>query len=79
MQKGPCTHAMNSRQRLRETFRYGKPDRVPYFEEAIREEVITCWRKQGLLRKPMREPLGNGTIRSRVARYFFMLFLYFFP
>jgi hypothetical protein len=48
MQKGPCTHAMNSRQRLRETFRYGKPDRVPYFEEAIREEVITCWRKQGL-------------------------------
>jgi len=33
----------------------------------------------GRLRKPMREPLGNGTIRSRVARYFFMLFLYFFP
>jgi hypothetical protein len=34
----------------------------------------------GRLRKPMDEPLGNGTIRSRVPRYFFfMLFLYFFP
>jgi hypothetical protein len=33
----------------------------------------------GRLRKPMDEPLGNGIIRSRVPRYFFMLFLYFFP
>ena len=28
--------------------RYGKPDRVPYFEEGIRREVIRKWRKQGL-------------------------------
>ena len=27
---------------------YGKPDRVPYFEEGIRREVIRSWRKQGL-------------------------------
>ena len=28
--------------------RYGKPDRVPYFEEGIRREVLMEWRKQGL-------------------------------
>ena len=27
---------------------YGEPDRVPYFEEGIRREVIRKWRKQGL-------------------------------
>jgi uroporphyrinogen decarboxylase len=28
--------------------RYGTPDRVPYFEEGIREEVLETWRRQGL-------------------------------
>ncbi len=28
--------------------RYGTPDRVPYFEEGIRDEVLKAWRKQGL-------------------------------
>jgi uroporphyrinogen decarboxylase len=28
--------------------RYGSPDRVPYFEEGIRKEVLREWRKQGL-------------------------------
>jgi hypothetical protein len=37
---------MNSRQRLRETFRYGKPDRVPYFEETIRGETLDVWLMQ---------------------------------
>jgi hypothetical protein len=41
---------MNSRQRLRETFRYGKPDRVPYFEETTREEVLGLWLMQGMPR-----------------------------
>lgn len=41
---------MNSRERFRETMRYGAPDRVPYFEEGIRKEVIKAWRKQGLPR-----------------------------
>jgi uroporphyrinogen decarboxylase len=41
---------MNSRQRFRETMRYGTPDRVPYFEEGIRKEVVRMWRKQGLKR-----------------------------
>jgi hypothetical protein len=30
--------------------RYGRPDRVPYFEEGIRSEVIRGWRRQGLPR-----------------------------
>ncbi len=30
--------------------RYGKPDRVPYFEEGIRKEVLKIWRQQGLPR-----------------------------
>jgi len=28
--------------------RYGKVDRVPYFEEGIRKKVLRAWRKQGL-------------------------------
>jgi hypothetical protein len=39
---------MNSRERFRETMRYGAPDRVPYFEEGIRDEVLRVWRRQGL-------------------------------
>ena len=27
---------------------YGQPDRIPYFEEGIRAEVIHAWRRQGL-------------------------------
>lgn len=39
---------MNSRERFLETMRYGHPDRVPYFEEGIRKDVLRTWRKQGL-------------------------------
>ncbi len=39
---------MNSRERFLEVMRFGKPDRVPYFEEGIRDEVLKVWRKQGL-------------------------------
>jgi uroporphyrinogen decarboxylase len=39
---------MSSRKRFRETLRYGKPDRVPYFEEGIRSVVLKTWHKQGL-------------------------------
>ena len=41
---------MNSRIRFRETMRYGSPDRVPYFEEGIRRNVLRVWRSQGLAR-----------------------------
>jgi len=39
---------MNSRDRFLETMRFGHPERVPYFEEGIRKEVLHAWRKQGL-------------------------------
>ncbi len=39
---------MNSRERFLETMQFGRPDRVPYFEEGIRKEVLKAWRKQGL-------------------------------
>lgn len=39
---------MTSRERFRETMAYGSPDRVPYFEEGIRDEVLAAWREQGL-------------------------------
>ena len=39
---------MNGRQRFLETMRFGRPDRVPYFEEGLRREVLKAWRKQGL-------------------------------
>ncbi len=40
--------AMSNRQRFHETMRYGRPDRPPYFEEGIRDEVVQVWRRQGL-------------------------------
>ncbi len=39
---------MTSRERFRQTMCYGRPDRVPYFEEGIRDEVLDVWRRQGL-------------------------------
>jgi hypothetical protein len=42
---------MTGRQRFREAMQYGAPDRVPYFEEGIRKDVIKVWRQQGLSSK----------------------------
>ncbi len=42
------TPIWNSRKRFREIMRYGRPDRVPYFEEGIRPEVLKAWHRQGL-------------------------------
>jgi hypothetical protein len=39
---------MTGRERFRETMCYGKPDRVPYFEEGIRPEVLEAWQGQGM-------------------------------
>ncbi len=42
------TTGMNSRERFHATMNFGHPDRVPYFEEGIREEVLSAWRAQGM-------------------------------
>ena len=39
---------MNNRERFYQTLHYGNPDRVPYFEEGIREDVIAAWKEQGM-------------------------------
>ncbi len=60
---------MSSRERFRETMGYGRPDRVPYFEEGIRKDVLREWRTQGLARAadlsemfPSHEEMGSGLV-----------------
>ena len=48
MNPPPAKKKMSSRERFRETMGYGTPDRVPYFEEGIRSDVLAAWRTQGL-------------------------------
>lgn len=57
---------MDSRERFLETMRLGSPDRVPYFEEGIRRDVIRAWRKQGLRRRSELERLFSTDIREEV-------------
>lgn len=39
---------MDNHQRFHESLHYGKPDRIPYFEEGIREDTLLAWQEQGL-------------------------------
>lgn len=39
---------MNSRQRFNQIMTYGRADHVPLFEEGIRRDVLTAWKKQGM-------------------------------
>jgi len=39
---------MNSRERFLEPLRFGQTDRVPYFQEGIRPDVLRAWSRQGL-------------------------------
>jgi hypothetical protein len=38
---------MDYRQRFYESLHYGAPDRLPYFEEGLREDVLETWEAQG--------------------------------
>ena len=40
---------MTTRERFLTVMSFGTPDRVPYFEEGIRKNVIKSWKKQGLV------------------------------
>jgi uroporphyrinogen decarboxylase len=57
---------MNSRERFLETMRYGAPDRVPYFEEGIRSDVIQAWRRQGLKSKSAFEEMFRHDRREEI-------------
>jgi len=39
---------MNSRERFLQTMSYGSPDRIPCFDEGMREETLEAWKAQGL-------------------------------
>ena len=57
---------MNSRERFRETMRYGAPDRVPYFEEGIRDDVLRVWRRQGFKRRSDFEAIFRHDRREEI-------------
>jgi len=38
---------MDNRQRFYESLHYGAPDRLPYFEEGIRDDTLETWEEQG--------------------------------
>ncbi len=59
-------HQMSSRERFRETMGYGRPDRVPYFEEGIRKDVLKAWRTQGLAKKADLESRFPSDFRERM-------------
>jgi len=59
---------MNNRQRFYETLHYGKPDRIPYFEEGIRQETLDIWRAQGLHQgvDPLSQFPSDGRLEIRL-------------
>lgn len=57
---------MTSRERFLEVMRFGYPDRVPYFEEGIRDEVIHVWQGQGLSGKRELERAFPSDVREKM-------------
>ena len=57
---------MSSRERFRETMGYGKPDRVPYFEEGLRKDVLRAWRTQGLAKDADLSKMFATDLRERI-------------
>jgi uroporphyrinogen decarboxylase len=66
MDPQPKGKMMSSCQRFRETMSYGTPDRVPYFEEGIRKDVLKAWRTQGLARDVDLATLFPSDQRERI-------------
>ena len=62
----PIREKMSSRERFRQTMSYGTPDRVPYFEEGIRKDVLRAWRAQGLASDADLETMFPSDRRERM-------------
>ena len=58
---------MTTRRRFAETLRFGRPDRVPYFEEGLRDDVLAAWREQGLAPKAALDELFQTDRWERIA------------
>ena len=67
MQHGQSAGSMTSRERFLEVMRHGRPDRVPYFEEGIRDEVIHVWQGQGLSGRRGLEKMFPPDVRETIA------------
>jgi len=59
--------SLNSRERFLETIVYGSPDRVPYFDEGLRDGVLEAWRKEGLPEAADLEKMFHFDRRERIA------------
>jgi uroporphyrinogen decarboxylase len=57
---------MTSRERFLEVMRFGQPDRVPYFEEGLRDEVIRVWQGQGLSGRRELTRTFSSDVRERM-------------
>jgi len=57
---------MNSRQRFHAVMNYERPDRVPYFEEGIRQEVLDRWYQQGLHPDENLDTLFHTDVREEI-------------
>jgi hypothetical protein len=57
---------MTSRERFCMTMAFETPDRVPYFEEGIRDEVLEAWRGQGLAKGADLGSLFTSDIRREI-------------
>ena len=57
---------MSSRERFRATMAYGTPDRVPYFEEGIRKDVLRAWKRQGLAGDADLAKMFSSDFRERI-------------
>jgi hypothetical protein len=66
MNQQPIREKMSGRERFRETMGSGKPDRVPYFEEGIRKDVLKAWRTQGLAKAADLETMFPSDHRERM-------------
>lgn len=66
MKNPELTGEMSSRNRFRETMRYGNPDRAPYFEEGIRQNVLDAWHAQGLAKNADISRLFPSDRRERI-------------
>ncbi len=63
----PEARDMTSRERFRETMRCGTPDRVPWFEEGLRDDVLDAWRAQGLPPEADLAAMFHMDARERMA------------
>jgi uroporphyrinogen decarboxylase len=62
----PDSCTMDNRQRFCESLHYGNPDRLPYFEEGIRADTLSAWKKQGYQKRAETEELFNADVKEEI-------------